>query len=641
MTTTRRGKDGEARTVIDRREFIGGVVATTLLGSPARSATASVAEASSSTKDGTAAPAASGTDGSDYPPALSGLRGQYPGSFEIAHEARDGQFSGPVSAEDTGEQYDLVVVGGGISGLSSAYFFRQALGADRKVLILDNHDDFGGHAKRNEFHHDGRMYLAFGGTMSIETPFPYSYTAKTLISELGIDVSSYQKHLDHDVYQGLETGVFFDREHFDGDRLVAGMGTRPWPKLFAQAPLSPRVRSDLTRLHTETVDYLPGLSVSEKIEALKHMSYQDYLLKHAGVLPQSLPFFAGESFRNNMRVDTCPAYTAFRYGAIGFAGSKLPPDPIYDETKYNFHFPDGNATIARLLVSRLVPSVFSGEPSVESIVTARADYQALDQANHPTRIRLKSTVIRVEHLGSPANPSGVRIVYMRDGRAHQVVADNVVMACFNNIVRFIVPGLPEEQKRALAYPSKVPLYYTNVLLRNWEPWKKLGVKEIHAPNGYHTFSMLNIPVSLGEYRCPADPREPTVVWMVRNPNKPGLSRKEQQRVARAEMMSTPFERIEREIHSQLDRMLGRGGFDARRDILDLTVNRWAHGYAYTYDTLGDPDMPDAERPHVIGRRAFGRIAIANADAGAAAFTNVAIDQAQRAIQDCLLSRGLT
>jgi len=367
------------------------------------------------------------------------------------------------------------------------------------------------------------------------------------------------------------------------------------------------VRADLTRVHTEAVDHLPGLSMSGKIEALKRMSYEDYLLKHAGLLSESLPFFAGHNFRNNMRVDTCPAYTAFRYGAAGFSGLGLPADPVYDEDKFFFHFTDGNATIARLLVSRLVPGVFPGNESVESIVTARANYRQLDEPAHPTRIRLNGTVVRVEHLGSAASPSGVRVVYVQSGRTREVIADNVVMAC----------------------------------LRNWEPWKRLGVKEILAPNGYHTFSMLNFPVSLGDYRCPTDPREPIVIWMLRNPNKPGLPRKEQQRVARAEMQATPFETIDREVRAQLDRMLGSGGFDARRDVLAVTVNRWAHGYAYTYDALGDPDMPEAERPHVLGRRAFGRIAIANADAGAAAFTNVAIDQAQRAVQDCLLSRGLT
>lgn len=620
---------------IDRRDFIGGIVAATL--------TTRVASAVASTGEAAPTSAAPGVDRppdvANYPPATTGLRGQYPGSFETAHAARDGQFAGAITAEDTGERYDLVVVGGGISGLSAAYFFRQALGADQKVLIIDNHDDFGGHAKRNEFHHNGRMYLAYGGTMSIETPFPYSYTAKALIADLGIDVSSYRRHENTRLYENLGHGIFFDREHFGTDRLVAGVGKRSWPEIFAAAPLPAPVRADLTRLHTESVDYLAPLTVAEKVERLKHKSYGDFLLQDAKLRPESLPFFAGVAFRNNMRVDTCPAYTAARSGAVGFAGLNLPPDPFFN-SDYEFHFPDGNSSIARLLVSRLVPDVFPPGQSMESIVTATADYAALDRPAHPTRIRLKSTAIRVEHIGEAAKASGVRVIYVRDGRPQQVVADNVVMACFNNIVRFIVPSLPEDQKRALAYASKVPMQYTNVLVRNWEPWKKLGVDRIQAPNGYHTSVSLDIPVSLGRYEFPTDPREPIVVHMVRNPNKPGLPRKEQHRAGRADMLATPFDKIEGEIRSQLDRMLAQGGFDAKRDILAITVNRWPHGYAYTYDTLGDPDLPEAERPHVLGRRAFGRIAIANADASAAAFTNTAIDQAERAIQDCLSSRGM-
>src|SRR5690349_8905217 len=155
---------------------------------------------------------------------------------------------------------------------------------------------------------------------------------------------------------------------------------------------------------------------------------------------------------------------------------------------------------------------------MDSIVTARADYGALDQATQATRIRLRSTAIRVEHVGSVAKPDAVRVVYIREGRAQQVMADNVIMACFNNIIRFIVPSLPEEQKQALAYASKVPMQYTNVLVRNWEAWRKLGVSSIHAPNGYHTTAMLDFPVSLGRYRFPSDPREPIVVHMGRNPN---------------------------------------------------------------------------------------------------------------------------
>src|SRR5262245_417096 len=152
----------------------------------------------------------------DYPPALTGLRGQYPGSFEIGHAVRDGGFVELPPASDTGEVYDLVVVGGGISGLSAAYLFGQALGSERRVLILDNHDDFGGHAKRNEFTHAGRLFIGYGGTQSIETPFPYSFVAKSLIRELGIDVSRYGEFVDRGLYEriGLSRGVFFDREHW-------------------------------------------------------------------------------------------------------------------------------------------------------------------------------------------------------------------------------------------------------------------------------------------------------------------------------------------------------------------------------------------------------------------------------------------
>ncbi len=274
---------------------------------------------------------------------------------------------------------------------------------------------------------------------------------------------------------------------------------------------------------------------------------------------------------------------------------------------------------------------------------APATYANLDLPSNPTRIRLNSTVVHVEHMGAPdaATERAVRIVYSSGKGLRQVTAANVIMACFNNIIPFLVPALPDEQKAALRYGSKVPIQYTSVLLRNWQPFKTLGVSAIHAPNGYHPDLMLDVPMTIGGYNTLVDPAQPAVIQMIRNFNKPGLPRREQNRAGRAEMLATSFETIELEVRKQLSRILGPTGFDARRDILGLTVNRWPHGYAYTYDTLGDPEMPDAERPHVLGRRAFGRIAIANADSGAAAYTNVAIDQAERAVQECLLSRGLT
>ncbi|MFT3968014.1 MAG: NAD(P)/FAD-dependent oxidoreductase [Sphingobium sp.] len=621
---------------IARRDFIHGVASGAALGALAAAAPALGAMA---------APAASGTvpEAESYPPLRTGLRGQHPGSFEMAHVARDGGFTGPVEAVDTGEHYDLVVVGGGISGLSAAYFYRKALGDDVRILVLDNHDDFGGHAKRNEFRHEGRTILSYGGTMSIETPFPYSHTSKALLAELGIVPSTYVRYdKAADVYAGLGQGAFFDKEHFGQDRTVTGMSKRPWAEFFGAAPLSPAVRADLTRLYTEKVDYMAGMAPEAKVAALQRMSYQDFLLKYAKLHPESLAWFSGMGFRNNMRVDTCPAYTAARSGrSPGFAGMTL-PRPIEAEAEH-FHFPDGNASIARLLVNRLVLGAFPGKLDQESIVLAPANYAALDAGAAPTRIRLGSIAVRVEHIGKPTllTEKAVRVVYVKDGKRQSVTGANVVLACFNNIIPFIVPDLPEAQKTALQYPSKVPMQYTNVLVRNWHAWKKLGIRSITAPNGYHPNVSLDIPMKIGGYASATDPGQPVVIHMVRNPNQPGLPRKAQNKAGRADMLATSFETIEREIRSQLQRMLGTGGFDARRDILAITVNRWPHGYAYTYDTLGDLDAPDALRPHVIGRQPFGRITIANADSGAAAFTNVAMDQAERAVQECLVSRGLT
>lgn len=614
---------------IARRDFIGGM-AVTAAALGAGPAALAQGIASSSPAPGSA----------NYPPLLTGLRGQYPGSFEAAHMARDGEFGDTLQADDSGEHYDLVIVGGGISGLAAAYFYRQALGDDKKILILDNHDDFGGHAKRNEFKYEGRTILAYGGTMSIESPFPYSFTSKKLLADLGVDLTSYERY-ETKAYEGLGSGVFFDKEHFLADKVVTGAGTKPWPQFFAEAPLTPAVLADLTRIYTDKVDYLPDMGPEAKAQYLRHISYQDYLLKHAKMRPDSLPFFLGQYFRNNKRVDTLPAWEAALGGhSPGFAGMKL-PEQITAEAQH-FHWPDGNATVARLLVSRLVPGVFPGKLDQESVVLAPATYSALDNPANPTRIRLASMVIRAEHIGETTRNTekAVRVVYVKDGKRVAVTGANVIMACFNMVIPFIVPALPAAQKEALHYASKVPMQYTNVLLKNWRPWAKLGVKSISAPNGYHIGASLDTPMNIGGYASALTPDEPVVIHMTRNPNQPGLPRKEQNRIGRAAMLAEDYPTIEREIRLQLQRMLGPAGFNAARDIAAITVNRWPHGYAYTYDTLGDPDIPDEQRPHILGRQTFGRIAIANADAAGSAFTNTAIDMGERAVQECLISRGL-
>jgi spermidine dehydrogenase len=583
-----------------------------------------------------------------YPPALTGLRGSHVGSFEAFHSMRDGAFWKSAAApQDTGEEYDLVVVGAGISGLTAAHVVRKAR-PDARVLLLDNHDDFGGHAKRNEFAHNGRTYIGYGGTQSIDSPAPYSQVARDLISELGIEVARYSKVLDSNLYKslGLRPAFFFDKETFGTDRLLAG-DLRDDAFLVA-APVSDAVRRDHKRLLTEHFDPMPGLSQSEKKARLARISYADFLTKlwklDSGVLPlyQTRPhglFGVG--------IDAVPAQDAFGFGYPGFGAMDLDATPgpgqnldsirSKEAADFYFHFPDGNASVARLLVRRLVPSALAGS-TMDDVVTTRADYATLDAPGAPVRIRLSSSVMRVRHSGPEGPGQRVEVAYLPNGTRvlKTVKARSVILACWHSTIPYICPELPGEQKTALAYAIKVPLVYTNVFIRRWTAFQKLGVQRISTPGMWHTSVGLDFPVSLGGYRCQTDPAEPIVLHLSKAACRPGLPARDQHRAGRAELLSTSFETIERSIRDQLGRALGAGGFDPATDILGITVNRWPHGYAYQYNSLNDAFwLNGGEQPCVVARRRFGRIAIANSDAGAYAYTDGAIDHGHRAAHELL------
>jgi spermidine dehydrogenase len=596
-----------------------------------------------------------------YPPAKTGLRGSHVGAFETMHKVRDGAFwdTAP-KPEDTGESYDLVIVGGGISGLSAAHFFRKINGEKSRILILENHDDFGGHAKRVEFHASGPMRVSFGGTFSIESPAPYSAVAKGVIEELGIDVPSYSKYVNRDVYRplGLTSQIFFDKETFGSDKLVAspiqtgsdesGLNDTDFSanlKTFLkEAPLSEKAKQDFQLLLSTDKDYFPGLSSDEKKARLARMSYAKYLAETLGLgdevvkLMQALPhplFGVG--------IDAVAAQDAWGLGAHGFDGLKLAPGagkgmnrdaiPNEEAEKYFFHFPDGNASIARMLVRKLIPASIPGNTATD-IVLAKADYSKLDNSSSPVRIRLNSTVVKVAHKGDPKTATEVEISYVTEGKLKTVRAANCVLACWHVVIPYIASELPDSQKEALASAQKVPLLYTNVLVRNWTAFQKLGALSIYAPGMYHSRVNLDLPVSIGGYECTKSPNDPIIVHLMKAACRPGRPARDQHRLGRIQLYSTAFETYERSIRDQLGRILGPGGFDPARDILEITVNRWPHGYAYEYNSLFDDFwLNGTEPPCSVARKPFGRLAIANADADAYAYTDCAIDQAYRAVNE--------
>jgi spermidine dehydrogenase len=633
---------------ITRRDFLNGVAlalgGTVML--PPWGTTPLEADA------GEARAAAQSTRPSIYPPALTGLRGSHAGSFETFHALKDGTFWNTAgSIVPTGETYDLAVVGGGISGLAAAYYYRQAAGKGARLIILDNHDDFGGHAKRNEFHANGRLYLGFGGTQSIDSPAPYSPVARALISDLGIDVSRTDRALDANLYAelGLQRAFFFDRETFGVDRLVRGY-SRQLPDEFLQAaPLSETVKHDIRRLSVEPWDPMPGLSSAQRKARLARMSYAHFLTQVWNLDPGVLPMFQTRTHGLfGVGIDAVPAQDAWGLGLPGFQGMELDPgagpgqnyDAIRhpEAEKHFYHFPDGNASVARLLVRHLIPGAIPGS-SMDDVVPAHADYARLDMQGSPVRLRLNSTVVRVRHARRGAAARRVEVVYVRSGRLYRIWARAVVLACWHSVIPYICPDLPAGQRAALAYAIKVPLVYTNVLLRQWRAFQHLGVHAVVSPGLWHTSARLDAPVSLGTYRSPRSPREPIVLHLSKAPCKPGLDARAQHRAGRMELLSTDFEAIERHIRGQLARLLGAGGFDPAEDILAITVNRWPHGYAYQYNSLSDPFwLQGSELPCSVARQRLGHIAIANTDAAAYAYTDAAIDQAHRAVHEILALR---
>jgi spermidine dehydrogenase len=592
---------------------------------------------------GALAPQALGPE--DYPPALTGLRGSHAGSFEVAHALAMEHRRWDAPAAPVDPDYDLVVVGGGVSGLAAAYFFREIAAPGARVLVLDNHDDFGGHAKRNEFTVDGRTLIGYGGSQSIDTPSAFSVVAIGLLRKLGIDIARFNTYYDREFPKrnALGARLFFDQAHYGRDMLVEDPVRMGWLGLESGAsaeaavrrmPLSRVAQDALLKLFFEERDLLAGQDVAQKLATLRGMSYDDFLRRVAGMPEEVVLLFRNQSMGLwGVGFDAVSALEGAREGMPGTRhlgiDAVLAAEHPHDDP-YIFHFPDGNAGVARLLVRALVPDAAPGS-TMEDMVTARLDYAALDRAGSPVRIRRGATAVDVRHT---AARDGVDVVYVREGKAARVRAKHAILACYNHVIPHICSELPAAQAEALRFPQKVPLVYTNVALRNWRAAKQAGLYWVRAPQDFFGYGMLDFPVSMPGYAFSANPDEPILMHLVHTPKVPGLPAREQYRQGRARLLALSFADFEAHVRRQLDGIFGPFGFDHARDIAGITVNRWPHGYAYEYmDLVDPPDWNTGKGPHIAARAQLGRISIANSDSEARAYLDAAIDAGWRAVRE--------
>ena len=590
--------------------------------------------------------------GSYYPPTLTGMRGSHEGSYEVAH-ALSWRGEKPDDYQLLSEHYDLVVVGAGMSGLAAAHFYREKMGPDARILILDNHDDFGGHAKRNEFHRDGRMMVSLGGAQNIESVTGYSDAAAQLMSDIGLN-ENFLNFMDTSTSEDLALVGNFDanngvalpgsQDHFiyAGNWNAVMFGGEGYEEVLESLPLPDDETAKLIAFWGGKRDFLEGLSLSEKWDYLNTVSYNQFLIDKVGLLPTTVPILNAIILHLsgmtgwNLTVGEALLGGASGIRSLGWLGraTAAAGGAFLDRLLKIRMFPDGNASVARLLVQKLIPTVAPEVTGPDTIVGARFNYQVLDQAGNNTRLRLNSTAVGVRE-----NQAGtVEVDYVEHDSAKRVMADHCILACYNGLIPHLCPEMPESQKAGLAYGVKTPFVYANVQVRDGNAFSKAGATLFQCPHDPFQWVSCAPTVAVGGFEPPRGPEDPMVIFMMHSPMPmtkpdPKLSTRDQLRLARIEIYQAQFSDYEQQIREQLQSMLGQFGFQHQSDIEAITVNRIPHGYAYPYVKLDDPDWEAGQAPHEIGRAQFGRISVANSDSEAVALMNAAFDAAYRAVEE--------
>jgi len=580
---------------------------------------------------------ASPADAFDGYSGIGDYRGANGNTYEVmsaAHAMRDGLFEHR-TAVDTGEMYDLVAVGGGISGLAAAVFFQKNKGG--RCLVLDNHAIFGGEAKRNEFVVDGQRLIAHQGSAIFLVPQKGGYTDR-FYEMIGMDrsVFDYQRwrgsspemSLGHSPYDEPRNYGFYFGPRFGKTPGVWVMD--PWGRKLEGAPLSDAVKADLLRWRTTPDDGPRPTTEGDDISRhLDTITLEEHLMARHNISRDTVRNFLSpvEGGGYGLGPDALSAYCAY---AIE---TEFPGDG--DESAGDQMFPDGNSGFARLMVKTLIPGAIAGARTVDAVWQNRVRFTALDRAGQPSRIRLNATVVRVEHAGDPESAPHVVITYAKGGRLFTVRARSVVMAGGSWTTKHVVHDLPTSHRDAYAQFYRSPCLMVNIAVRNWRFLYKMGMSGCRWFEGLGNYLSIRKTAIVGGNQPTIDPNSPTVLTIKVLFAQPGLPIGEQGSRGRQQLLGTSFASYERAFREQLGDMFTPGGFDPRRDIAGIILNRWGHAYVnpqpgFFFGANGRPAPRDVlrDRPH-------GRIAFANTDLAGAADHRNSIREADRAVRQLI------
>ncbi len=561
------------------------------------------------------------------------------GVLEAGHQIRDGLFESlPASVIDTGETYDCVVVGGGISGLAAALIFQRQAGAGQTCLVLDNHPIFGGEAKRNEFLVDGHRLTSHQGSAFFPVPYPHSFIAR-FYESIGLktprleyqkwDNSSPEMQLSRTPYLGSAPSATYFGPKFGQTR---GLWlTDPWGRQAEKAPIPAKPREELMKFQAardsdvQTPQYA-GDAISRRLDRI---TLEEYMIERHGISRETIRTFLspGEGGGYGLGPDALSGFTAY-------AADMLHPLDISDETGTQM-FPDGNGGIARLITKALIPESIAGDHSLEDVCRSAVNFAALDRAGAAARIRLDSTAVWVKHDGEPAESEFVTIAYTRGGKTYRVKARSVVMAGGSWTTRHIVRNLPPDRVAAYSQFYRTPCMMANLAVRNWRFLYKMGISGCQWFEGLGNYMQVRKLAICGADAPTIGPDSPIVLSIKVLYSYPGQSTEQQGHMGRAELISTPFREYERQIRQQFTDMFASSGFDAARDIAGIILNRWGHAYlspapGFFFGKDGKPAPGD-----VLRAAPFGRIAFANTDLSGVADHRSSIIEADRAVGQLL------